>query len=256
MERMAFLVDETGERIDCLLNPETVSVTRLAGVRSRGTGTGQLTGLGLADDPLQFTGGGRTELTLDLLFDVALVESDQRPTDVRALTRRVWMLAENSAEELGGVRPPLVWLVWCKSWNLPCVITTIAERYDAFDSTGAPQRSWMRMKMVRVAESAAQAARSFEEELARVEEQARAAAAPTAGAPEEARAVQAIGEGGQDPDGTGVRFDLLAHDALGNPFLWRMLATHNDIDDPFDVPVGAVLEVPPVVGGAQAGAVR
>ena len=70
MERVAFLVDDTGERIDCLLNPETVAVTRLAGVRTRGTATGQLTGAGLADDPLQFTGGGRTEIVMDLLFDI------------------------------------------------------------------------------------------------------------------------------------------------------------------------------------------
>jgi hypothetical protein len=55
MDKVAFLIDETGESIDCLLNPETVEVTRLAGVRPRGTASGQLTGAGLADDPLQFT---------------------------------------------------------------------------------------------------------------------------------------------------------------------------------------------------------
>jgi hypothetical protein len=81
MERVAFLIDDSGERIDCLLNPETVEVTRLAGVRPRGTASGQLTGAGLADDPLQFTGGGRTELVLDLLFDVELVETQVPPTD-------------------------------------------------------------------------------------------------------------------------------------------------------------------------------
>ena len=35
MERVAFLIDATGERIDCLLNPETFEVSRLAGVRPR-----------------------------------------------------------------------------------------------------------------------------------------------------------------------------------------------------------------------------
>src|SRR5262245_59439661 len=100
MERVAFLVESTGERIDCLLNPETFAVGRVAGVRPRGTGaTGRLTGAGHADDPLLLTGGGRTELQLDLLFDVTLVESSAAPVDVRALTRRLWMLAENSAEE-------------------------------------------------------------------------------------------------------------------------------------------------------------
>ena len=35
MERVAFIVDATGERIDCLLNPETLAVRRQAGVRPR-----------------------------------------------------------------------------------------------------------------------------------------------------------------------------------------------------------------------------
>lgn len=244
MERVAFLVDETGERIDCLLNPESVAITRLAGVRARGTSQGQLTGAGLADDPLQFTGGGRTELTLDLLFDVDFVEERLRPVDVRALTRRLWMLAENSAEQLGNFRPPLVWLVWCKSWNLPCVITAIAERYDAFGADGAPRRSWLRMKLVRVAETAAEAELTYSDELQRAAAaQAAASAEPVVAG--ETDGVRAVGEGSPQPDYSGVRFDLLATDAIGNPFLWRRLAQHNGIDNPFDVQAGAVLAVPP-----------
>ena len=139
MERVAFLVDESGTRVDCLLNPETVQVTRLAGVRPRGGPDGPLTGAGLADDPLVFTGGGRTELVLDLLFDVDFVESPARPEDVRALTRPLWMLAENSAVEHGWLRPPLVRLVWGKTWNVPGVITAIAESGPrARGSSGLP----------------------------------------------------------------------------------------------------------------------
>ncbi|GAB3853485.1 hypothetical protein [Dactylosporangium cerinum] len=48
MERVAFIVDATGERIDCLLNPETFDVKRLAGIRASDTG----------DDAVRFTGGG------------------------------------------------------------------------------------------------------------------------------------------------------------------------------------------------------
>lgn len=254
MERVAFLVDKTGERIDCMLNPESVTMTRLAGVRTRGTASGQLTGTGLADDPLQFTGGGRTELTLDLLFDVDFVEEQNRPTDVRALTNKLRMLAENSDEELGNCRPPLVRLVWCKSWNIPCIITALAERFDAFGVDGRPRRSWLRMKMVRVAQSAAEAALSYEDELAR-------ASADAVGAQQESAttgvqdAVQAVGEGESDPEYTGVRFDLLATDALGNPFLWRRLAQHNDIDNPFSINPGEVLSIPTELAGTPGGSV-
>jgi nucleoid-associated protein YgaU len=253
MERVAFLVDSSGERIDCLLNPETVEVTRLAGVRPRGTANGHLTGAGLADDPLQFTGGGRTELVLDLLFDVDLVETQVRPVDVRALTRRLWMLAENSAEERGAVRPPLVRLVWGKTWNVPGVIVAVAERFDAFTIGGTPRRSWLRMKLVRVTESAAQAQAAFDAELA-------AAATPVPAQPSQpgalpSGAVMAIGDGEAEPGYTGVRFDQLANDALGSPLRWRLLAEYNRIANPFDVAPGTPLGVPPGLSRPAAGSI-
>ncbi|NUR50534.1 MAG: hypothetical protein HOV71_20600 [Hamadaea sp.] len=242
MERVAFLIDETGVRVDCLLNPETVQVTRLAGVRPRSSAAGQITGQGLADDPLIFTGGGRTELTLDLLFDIDFVESQTRPADVRALTRPLWMLAENSATEHGWVRPPKVLFAWGKTWLVPGIIVAIAERFDAFTLGGTPKRSWLRLKLVRVAESADQAQAGFEEELA---------AASTPAAP--GTAIVATGDGSATgttgtAGATGVRFDLLAHDALGSPLRWRLLAEHNDITNPFEVEAGTALAVPPITG--------
>jgi Contractile injection system tube protein len=243
MERVAFLIDETGERVDCLLNPETVQVTRLAGVRPRGGATGQITGVGLADDPLVFTGGGRTELVLDLLFDIDFVETQVRPEDVRALTRPLWMLSENSAVEHGWVRPPLVRLVWGKTWNVPGVIVAIAERFDMFDLGGTPRRSWLRLKMVRVAEDAAQAQEGFEDELT-------AATTPTT---PPGSAVIATGDGSTQPDYSGVRFDLLANDALGSPLRWRLLAEHNKIANPFEVDAGTALAVPPIDGSLTGG---
>ena len=108
MERVAFIVEETGERIDCLLNPDTVVVRRHAGLRRRRTAGGIVTGTNLADDPLMATGGGRTELELELLFDVtidpdraadrerpgpdpaALVSSPRMPRATRSSGRRRW----------------------------------------------------------------------------------------------------------------------------------------------------------------------
>jgi hypothetical protein len=237
MERVAFIVDATGQRIDCLLNPETFEVKRVAGVRSRGSASGLLVGVGLADDPLLFTGGGHTEVLLDVMFDVDLVEARVVPQDVRALTRPLWRLSENSAQERGSVRPPLVRLVWGKSWNLPGVVVAVAERFDAFGPTGVPRRSWLRLKMRRVAESAAAVQASYDAELAA------AAGAPAVLAP--SGAVQAVGEGASEPGYSGVRFDVLAAEGVGNPMRWRLLAEHNDIANPLEVPPGSVLSVPP-----------
>jgi len=238
MERVAFLVDETGERIDCLLNPESLEVKRLAGVRPRATAGGPLVGAGLADDPLQFTGGGRTELVLDLVFDVEMVESSRQPEDVRSLTRRLWELSENTSQDHGAGRPPLVRLVWGKTWNVPGVIVAVAERFDAIAATGVPRRSWLRLKLVRVAEPGAAPPASFEEALV---DAPGTAPVPGAGA---AEAVQAVGDGQAGAGFSGVRVDLLAAEALGDPLDWRRLADHNDLPNPLDVAPGTVLSVP------------
>jgi hypothetical protein len=241
MERVAFIVDATGERIDCLLNPESLEVRRLAGVRGAATANGALVGTGLADDPVLFTGGGRTELTVDLIFDVDLADVSSPPEDVRSMTGRLWQLAENTVVERGSNRPPLVRFVWGKSWNTPGVIVAISERFDAFGSAGAPRRSWLRLKLLRASEPSAGPASSFEAELTNAEFSAASATTPDA--------VQATGDGGSEDGFGGVRFDLLAASALGNPLRWRALAEHNDIANPMDVAPGTVLSVPQ--GGAS-----
>src|SRR5688500_15063738 len=104
MERVAFLIEPGGQRLACLLNPETVVMRRHAGVRRRRSVGGPLTGAGLSDDPLLYTGGGLTELRLDLLFDVSVAGSTVTSEDVRELTGPFWRMAENSGgDEAGGV---------------------------------------------------------------------------------------------------------------------------------------------------------
>jgi hypothetical protein len=252
MERVAFVDEQSGARYDCLLNPEHLEVTRTAGLRPAGDASGRLTGAGLADDPLHLTGGGRTELRLDLLFDVELVTTPGASPDVRALTRPLWQLAENSATEHGSVRPPLVRFVWGKSWNVPGIVAAVAERFDRFDATGVPQRSWLRMRFVRVAESAAEAQAELDAMVAEAQAaRAQQALATLPPGTDPTSAVVAVGQGGPpgaDPaDLPPVRFDLLATDGLGSPFLWRLLADYNDVADPLRVAPGTVLAVPPVL---------
>lgn len=158
MERVAFLIEESNTTIRCLLNPESLVVRRYAGVVARRSATGQLTGAGLGDDPLLYTGGGRTELELDLLFDTSLVDEAVRREDVRDLTAPIWNLAENANAAAGYGRPPVVRFLWGKAWNVPGVVVAVAERLERFTPGGTPQRSWLRMRLVRVAEPRAGAA--------------------------------------------------------------------------------------------------
>lgn len=155
MERIAFLLEETGERIDCLLNPESFVVRRVAGVQPRRSIGGPLTGAALTDDPLLYTGGGRTELTLDLLFDISLATGPTPLTDVRMLTQPLWNLAENRTDDNSG-KPTLVRFIWGKAWNVPAVVAAVAERYEYFTPEGIPQRSWLRLRLVRVSEPGAE----------------------------------------------------------------------------------------------------
>lgn len=54
VERVAFLVEPTGTRISCLLNPQSLVIRRQAGIKVRHSLGGGLTGAGLADDALLY----------------------------------------------------------------------------------------------------------------------------------------------------------------------------------------------------------
>lgn len=273
MERAAFLIERTGARLSCLLNPETLVVRRLAGVRPRRSVGGQLTGAGLADDPLLYTGGGTTELTLDLLFDITLttaaksqdaryrareietdrglgelggLEVEQDPTslqladDVRDLTRPLWQLAENAAGDDAYGRVPLVRFVWGKSWNIPGVVTAVAERYERFSPSGAPGRSWLRMRLLRVAEPAPE---TPPEIAPRLPQQL-----PEIEIPEDQLRIHELTGGDAGKEGgapVGERLDQLAQRYYGDSAFWRVIAAFNNIEDPTRVPAATQLRIPP-----------
>jgi hypothetical protein len=257
MERVAFLIEETGERIGCLLNPASFAVRRHAGVHPRRSIAGQLSGAGLTDDPLLFTGGGHTEPQLDLLFDVSLSGTPPTSTDVRDFTGPLSRLAENANAPDRSGRPPVVRFVWGKSWNVPGVVATVAERFERFDAGGTPQRCWLRMRLVRVTEQQTTPSGTdpgLPGELLPTE----TPTAPTS--PTGVVVHEVIGAGPDTSDATdasgeeaaptsGERLDEIASRYYGNPALWKLLAELNDIDDPLHVPPGTLLRIPPLPGG-------
>ena len=236
MERVCFLLEETGQRLTCLLNPDTIVVRREAGVRARALSGGRITGRGLADDPVLFTGGGRTELELDLLFDVTLAGSDIATDDVQDLTGPLWALSENVAATDGAARMRLCRLVWGKAWNVEGVVTAIAERFERFDVGGAPQRSWLRMRLLKTGGHAAAGALV-------AQPAAGYAVAPDADIPDDQVLVhEVVG----DPQGPGERLDTIAAAYYGEPAMWRVIAAFNGITDPTRLPPPRTLRVPPL----------
>jgi hypothetical protein len=237
MERVAFIVDSTGERIGCLLNPEGLVVRRWSGVRRRRSIAGAIRADALADDPLVFTGGGRTELELELLFDVDLLGSTPQVEDVRELTQPLWRLAENVELADGTTHPPIVRFVWGKAWNVPAVVAAVAERLEAFGPAGAPRRSWMRMRLLRVVDPTAtpkplEGTFPVDEEPIEVHHVVGGGARPGA-------------EGGDAGAPIGERLDQLAQRYYGDPAAWRAIAEANDLDDPLRLPPDAALRIPP-----------
>jgi hypothetical protein len=236
MERVAFLIEETGERLGCLLNPETLVVRRVAGLRQRRSLGGHVTGTGQSDDALLYTGGGTTELRLDLLFDVYVAGSSIQTEDVRELTAPLWRLAENASGDDYG-KPPLARFIWGKAWNVPGVVAAVSERLERFTPGGAPTRSWLRMRLLRTEEPPppAPAVRSTE-----------IVVPPPESVPEDQVEFYDVVGSGQDPDGglTGERLDQIALRVYGDAGLWKVLALFNGIDDPLRLPAGLVLRIP------------
>jgi hypothetical protein len=291
MERVAFLVESTGERIPCLLNPDSVVFRRRAGIRAAANGPVRITAAGSSDEPLLFTGGGRTELELELLFDTSLLPgpaggqqaaaeppapmlSEPQPApappvataapdiDVRGLTGPLWRLAENAAQPGGFGSPPLARFVWGRSWNVLGVVSAIAERVEQFDPEGRPARSWLRVRMLRVPEPHPEApapapppAMLDGAATAAVAAASARSAASGRSAPAEEAVHEVLGDGGAQT--RGERLDVIAARYYpGQPWMWRFLAVVNALPDAPWVPAGAVLRIPPAPALAAAGPAR
>ena len=245
MERVAFLIERTHERLACLLNPENLVVKRRAGLRPRQSAGGLVTGAALSDDPVFFTGGGYTEITLNLLFDVSIEGSSLRAEDVRELTGPLWRLTENARGRDERSCPPTVRLVWGKSFNVRGVVSDVAERLEYFTAEGVPQRSWLRMRMQRVSESGAEieGGTLIPPELPRLSDD------PPPEMPNGPLLVHAIAtagdsdEGEDAPPSIGERLDQIAFRYYGDPQQWRALAWLNNIADPLRLAAGQVLQI-------------
>lgn len=257
MERATFLIQDperrsTTARLACLLNPSTLVFRRVAGLRRMRSLAGAVTQNGLRDEPLLQTGGGTTELRMDLLFDVNVPGTwfgskpaepgapgdDER--DVRDLTRPLWNLAENQQRpgELAG--PALVRFAWGKRGLFPAVVAAVAERLECFTPQGIPQRSFLRLCLVRA-----------DDEV--VPEDVQPPAAPIAPAPEPepVSPLDVIPLAEQPPAETyesyvspGHPMFLTAFLVLGDAFLWSAIAAANPDVDPIFVPPGTVLRIP------------
>lgn len=234
MERACFLIEETQQRIPCLLNPESLVLRRRAGLAVRRNAAARLAGAGRKHDPVVATGGGRTELELDLLFDVDIAGASPTTHDVRTLTRPLWQLTSSGARTATTLEPRMLRFLWGKTWNLPAVVETMAERLERFAPDGNPGRSWLRMRLLEVEADAPRHARRRSAPLL---------ARPARGLEPDSVRLLTIPGGGEE-GAHAEHIGSLAETVLGDAGEWRQLAEWNDLDDPLALPAGSQLRVP------------
>lgn len=244
MERVIFLIERTRKRVACLLNPESLTISRRAGIRPRASVGGALNTSRKSEDPLLFTGGGQTEMILDLLFDVSVADSTVSSQDVRDLTRPLRGLAEpDTAAQSEG--PPVARFIWGKAWNVRGVVKAATEKIESFTPRGVPRRSWLRMQFVHLNDGAEHTTRPWSgfsgatEMLARMN-----SAAPHAGSIDADIFIHEMVGGSSPKSGATERLDEIAYRHYGDSAFWRVLAAVNDIQDPLNVPAGTSLAVP------------
>ncbi len=238
MERVEFVLEPNDQRIACMLNPESLTVRRRAGV-SAGRG-GAIAGAGVSDDLLRSTGGGATEVELDLLFAAELLAQPQPENfDVRDWTRPLFELTENTGESGHYSAPRAARFLLGKTWNMRVVILAASERFGELSASGVPRRSWLKLLLRRVPESPIRPHPAVAVEAGEV---------PDVLEPRPMRAPaelddMAVYETQGGPGTSLERLDQIAFRLYRDASRWRDLARWNDIEDPLATEGGRTLRV-------------
>ncbi len=206
-------LESGGGPFKCMFNPTDYTVAR-----SNHWDENRVTGRDVPQ--LAFTGGGSSQMTMQLLFDV----SEEPNGNVRTYVDRLWSMSlidpNNKNQVTKRARPPLCQFVWGNNWTFIAVIASVSVRYTLFNESGVPVRA--------TADVTFQEAKDFTPE-----KPTNPSSYATPG--HKLRSVR--------PFDT---LPLIAHEEYGNPTLWRHIAEDNHIEDPLDLSPGQILSIPPL----------
>lgn len=207
----------TGESLRVMYNPEELKL-------EQGNTFAEVGVPGLGTPPVQYVRGKARTLSMELFFDT--YESGE---DVRTRTAPVVALLDKDPRELA---PPVL-LFSLGRLQLQCVLVDAGQRFTMFLSDGTPVRSTLAVRF---------------QEYVRLEVEIRQGL--FFGSPTVSAAVNAAGavvgvSSTVHVTSAGETLSGLAGAYLGDPALWRAIASANGIVDPFDLGVGRSLVIPP-----------
>jgi nucleoid-associated protein YgaU len=163
---------------------------------------------GLPSSVLQYVGSDAQTLTMELFFDTTYAGVDVR-TRTEAIVNLTVLDPLTKA-------PPRLLLLW-GSLIFPCVLISVKQHYEYFNSLGMPLRARLNVEF--------KGNDKLENLVAQL---------PLSQVDQAVRHIVKTGE----------TLQAIAAEQLGDPGKWRQIAQANNIDDPRAVPAGAQLNIP------------
>lgn len=198
-------VEQTGERIDVLFNPEEYTVNKDNNFASQAIP-------GLSGPLLQFVHGNMRTLEMELFFDTYDTPEASKQ-DVRSLTNKITgLLAINPDLHA----PPVLQIAW-SSLQFRGVLARASQKFIMFADDGTPVRARVNVTF---------------NEFIDAEREAREISRQTA----DFSKVYVVSQG-ETLSGIAAR-------VYESPLLWRPIAVANGIDDPRSVETGQSLLIP------------
>jgi len=178
----------------------------------RGASFAELQVPGLSTPILQFVRGEASTLNVELFFDRT---NSRKSIDDSLSDLRKFVEIDSELHA-----PPVCQFVWGKSPFFQGVVTSLKEKFTLFDESGAILRARVTLSM---------------KQYVPVEVQRRTLKLAS---PDRTR-VRVLREG--------ESLTQLAQEAYGNPGMWKLIATANNIDRPRFVSPGTELVIPAIV---------
>jgi hypothetical protein len=217
----AAIVDTTdGQIVSVMYNPEEMKL-------EQGNNFAEIGIPGLERSPVQYVRGRARTLSMELFFDS--YESGQ---DVRVHTARIVRLLQKRPE----TQAPPVLIFVMGGFTFRSVLVDAGQRFTMFRSDGMPVRCYLSIRLQEYVSVSVDIERGLFIGSPTV-----SAAANTV-----VSVARSLVTGGTvHVSGLGETLHGLAAALLGDPTRWRDIAEANNVEDPFNLPVGTRLMIPP-----------